>query len=338
MKLSLKSYLRTFQELILFQIRDFLREPETIFWAFFFPILTASLLGIAFSPQRKRSYQLGILGEAPQKHLIKEEAILSFREYPSLEEAKKALLKGEILLIIAPKEKKVYLDPSYDQALLAWKIFLEEKTSSSWKMIPLYKTRYIDFLIPGLIGMMIMNSCLWGLGYSLIEARIKKILKHMILTPLAKWLLLLSYGVGRFFLVSIEVLALYVSSSIIFDFTLQGEEIDFFLVYLAGFFAFWGMAILVASRTSSLRSANNLINFITLPMLLLSGVFFSYHFFPEELLPYIKHLPLTLLNDALRGVLNEGKGAKDFLYEISLLVFMGITSFFLGIRYFKWYS
>jgi ABC-2 type transport system permease protein len=197
--------------------------------------------------------------------------------------------------------------------------------------------RYIDFLIPGLIAMGIMNSCLWGISWNLIEFRMKKLLRRMVATPMSKKDFLLSNLITRTLIGAFETSTLLLFAFLYFRISLEGSVLALLLIYLAGIMAFSGIAIIISSRTASSQIGNGLINAVTLPMMILSGIFFSYHNFPDWCIPFIKYLPLTLLADSIRSIFIEGAGIKEISTAFVVLTLTGVVSFFAGLKMYKWY-
>jgi ABC-type multidrug transport system permease subunit len=198
-------------------------------------------------------------------------------------------------------------------------------------------TRYIDFLVPGLIAMGVMMSCMWGISYGLIEKRSKKLLRRFVATPMKKSHFLIAQITVRFAMNFIESLVLFIFAIIVFDMTIQGDASSLVLVYMAGNIAFSGIAIFISSHTSNTEVGNGLINFVVFPMTVLSGVFFSYHNFPDWSIPFIKALPLTMLNDGMRSIINEGAGYNEVASLIALMTIIGVAFFAAGMKIFKWH-
>lgn len=197
--------------------------------------------------------------------------------------------------------------------------------------------RYIDFLIPGLLATNIMNSGLWGICYALIEKRSKKLLRRMVATPMSKSAFLASYVLGRIILGIFEALVLIFFAWMYFGCTIQGSIAAFVLLYLTGNICFSGIAILLSIRTDKTQLGNGLISVIQLPMMICSGVFFSYHSFPDAMIKVIKYLPLTLLADGIRSVFNEGAGFYSALPAAGIMTLMGAVLFGIGVKLYKWY-
>ncbi len=198
-------------------------------------------------------------------------------------------------------------------------------------------SRYIDFLVPGLISMGIMMSCMWGIGYGLIEKRSKKMLRRMVATPMRKSHFLMALMAVRIVMNMIEALLLFLFAVLVFDITIQGSLPALFVIFIAGNIAFGGIAILTASHTANTEVGNGLINAVVLPMSVLSGVFFSYQNFPGWSQSLIEKLPLTLLADGTRSIFIEGAGFSETIGSAILLLGIGVFFFAAGLRVFKWH-
>ncbi len=198
-------------------------------------------------------------------------------------------------------------------------------------------TRYIDFLVPGLITMGVMMSSMWGISYGIIEKRSKKLLRRLVATPMRKSHFLIALITVRVAMNFIEAIALLVFSLIAFRMTVQGSISAMILLFLAGNIAFAGIAVFASSHTSNTEVGNGLINAVVMPMMVLSGIFFSYHNFPDWSIKVIQLLPLTMLTDGIRSIFNEGAGYHEVAMPIVILASVGIVFFGAGLKIFKWH-
>ncbi len=262
-------------------------------------------------------------------------------------EAAKLLKKGEINLVIEDSVGiiKYHFDPAGPDAQLNYlrlsKVFenreLVKENSENIKPLTLKGTRYIDFLIPGLIALGMLMSSIWGLGYTLIEKRSKKLLRRMIATPMKKSYFLISFMSVRTIMNFFESLLLFIFANIVFGITIQGNIAALFLVFIAGNINFAGLATLISARTANPEVGNGIISAVTTPMFVLSGIFFSYQHFPNWSIPFIKIIPLTMLADSVRSIFIEGAGFSDIAFPFFILLGMGILFFTIGLKTFKWY-
>ncbi|MBN2365607.1 MAG: ABC transporter permease [Calditrichaeota bacterium] len=258
------------------------------------------------------------------------------------------LKRGNTSLILEEKNSRFYyhFDPLNPEAQLIHlklsKILqssgeIPAENSEQIKPLTLEGTRYIDFLVPGLIAMGIMMSCMWGISYGLIDKRTKKLLRRMIATPMRKSYFLIALITVRIGMNFIESTLLFIFAFFFFNITIQGGLLALAVIFIAGNIAFSGIAIFTSSRTANTEIGNGLINAVVLPMMVLSGIFFSYHNFPEWSIPVIKALPLTLLADATRSVFIEGAGPAEVFIPTVVLSTIGIVFFVTGLKYFRWY-
>jgi len=187
-----------------------------------------------------------------------------------------------------------------------------------------------------LIGMNLMGSGLWGLGFTVVIARSRKILKRFAATPMRRSHYLFSFMLSRLVFLVLEVAAVVVFAWLVFGFTVRGSWLSLVLITVLGGFTFSGIGLLVASRPTTIEGVSGLMNFIMLPMWLLSGTFFSSERFPQVLQPFIKALPLTALNNALRSVMNEGTALSSNWISITILLAWCLISFVIALKIFKW--
>jgi len=363
-------------QLVISQFKLFFREPGVVFWSFGFPVVMAWILGIAFANKGEILRNVAIVTENPAvvsalpKWLHEksgtvdnqlsgeaelewevgmnagDQARFRFRAM-SEEEAVLALKRGQISLWIegSPETNLSYrFDPDNADARLTYLLLetaFREKKSSELKAgirpLTMVGIRYVDFLIPGLMAMSIMNACLWGIGWNLIELRIKKLLRRIVATPLRKSIFLFSHGLNRMILSAAEMLLLYVFAYFYFDIRIQGSLLALALVFFSGYCAFAGISILISSRVQNTQSGNGMINIVTMPMFILSGIFFSYHNFPDWLIPYVEVLPLTMLTNSLRGIITEGIGLAQVIQPSLGLFGIGAVCFALGLKFFRWH-
>jgi ABC-type multidrug transport system permease subunit len=197
-------------------------------------------------------------------------------------------------------------------------------------------SRYIDFLIPGLLGMNLMGSAIWGLGFAIVDARRKKLMKRLIATPMPRHYYLLSFVLSRLLLLVIEVGALLGFGALVFHVPLRGPLFVLATLCVLGSLSFSALGLLIASRIQTLEAASGLMNLVMMPMWIFSGVFFSAQRFPDAVQPAIKALPLTAIIDALRANMLQGAGFPQMAQQLWILVGWLIVSFTLALRLFRW--
>jgi ABC-2 type transport system permease protein len=285
------------------------------------------------------------------KYIIKDEklgnSIFLFYEM-NWDDAMKLLKRGTVNVLLLEKTglAEYHFDPLNPDAQLTYlklkSIFGTGEVNiitsdAEIKPLTVTGTRYIDFLVPGLITMGVMMSCMWGISYGIIEKRSKKLLRRLVATPMKKSHFLIALITVRITMNFIESLVLFFFALIAFKMKIQGDISSLVLMFLAGNIAFAGIAVFVSSNTSNTEVGNGLINFVVFPMMVLSGIFFSYQNFPEWSLPVIRNLPLTMLTDGIRSIFNEGAGYHEVAFPILILTLTGIVFFSAGLKIFKWH-
>jgi ABC-2 type transport system permease protein len=336
------------KELTAGKVRDFLREPEAVVWVFIFPLLLAVVLGFAFREKPPDRTPIGVvagLGAGPTLAALQKSPGLLPREY-SAEEGRNALRTGRISLLVEPGPPVVFrfdeTRPDSRIARLEAEDSLQRAAGRTDRLavrsekVTEKGARYIDFLIPGLIGMNLMGTGIWSLAFSITNARTRKVLKRLVATPMRRSDYLLSQLLGRMVFLIPEILLLGGFGWLVFDVPMRGSVLLFLVLCLVGAMSFCGLGLLIASRVSTIEGASGLANLTMMPMWLLSGVFFSAERFPDAFQPVIRALPLTALNDALRGVMNEGQGLAQIAPELGVLAIWGVVSFAVALKIFRW--
>ena len=264
------------------------------------------------------------------------------------DDAMKFLKRGTINLLITGQNNSVeyHFDPMNSDAELTFlKLssiigkgeIISAQSNLEIKPLTVTGTRYIDFLVPGLIGMGVMMSSMWGISYGIIEKRSKKLLRRLVATPMRKSHFLIALITVRITMNFIESSVLLIFSLIAFKMTIQGDISALILTFLAGNIAFAGIAVFASSHTSNTEVGNGIINFVVFPMMILSGIFFSYQNFPDWSLPVIRNLPLTMLTDGIRSIFNEGAGYHELALPIFIMTAVGVVFFSVGLKIFKWH-
>jgi len=354
-------------ELTLTRIREFVREPEVIFWVFIFPVLLACALGLAFRNTAPEKIRIAVEGDAQNAEMAQTLAALekSADVMPVVlghEEAAQALRTGNVALVVRVAGSQISdpgsqtsqnafpqliyrYDPTRPESRTA-RLAVDDALSRAQSAVNGLSAReetvvepgarYIDFLISGLIGLNLMGSGMWGLGFAIVSARGRKLLKRFAATPMRRSHYLLSFILSRLLFLSLEVAALVVFARVVFGVVVRGSLIDVAMCAVVGALAFSGLGLLVAARPRTVEGVSGLMNFVMLPMWLLSGTFFSAARFPQWFQPVIKALPLTALNDVMRAVMNDGMPLMSHWTQLAIVLAWGIVSFVVALRIFRW--
>jgi len=339
-------------QLTLVRFREFIREPEAVFWTFIFPILLAAGLGIAFRQRGPDKVQIGVVtsaaGSSAVVQSLQKDSTLIVTKYDD-SAAALALRTGKVALLVVPGSAKDSVHYVYDRGrseAANARLMVDRAVQAGAGRVDAVRTtdtyvteagsRYIDFLIPGLLGMNLMGSSIWGLGFSIVTARSKKLLKRLMATPMSRAQYLLSYLCSRLFFLILEVVTLVGFGHWAFGVPLRGSVATLFLICLLAAISFGGLGLLTASRARTTEAVSGIMNFIMLPMWIFSGVFFSSANFPHTVQPFIKVLPLTAVNDALRANMLEGASLAAISPQLLIIVVWGVVTFFAALKLFRW--
>ena len=338
-------------ELTKTRLREFLREPAALFWVFGFPLLMAIGLGVAFRnrpPDVPRvAVVTGAASEAPPgaRALMKSERL---RVQPfAAEEARRALAAGKVDLVIEwnGAEPVFRFDPTYERAGVARLVATNVLQVAAGRSDPLAiaekssiepGSRYIDFLLPGLIGLNLMGSSMWGVGYNFVLARKRRLLRRYAVTPMRRSHFLLSYFFSRILFLGLELAVLLGFGAFVFGTVVRGSYATVAFTAFLGAAAFAAVSLVIGARVENTDVANGWINFVQLPMWVLSGAFFSYERFPEWLHAPIRLLPLTAVVDAMRAVSNAGASLLDIAPQVLTLTAWCAAGFVIALRTFRW--
>lgn len=335
-------------ELSLTRFLLFIREPSAVFWTFGFPIILAVALGIAFRNRPPEAVRVAV--EASTSAETVRSALESNEVHAKVEDpdaARRDLRSGKVALVIVPGQPRTYLyDSTRPEARVA-RLLVDDRlqraegrkdpTPVAEQQVTEPGARYIDFLVPGLVGLTLMSGSMWGIGFVIVEMRTKKLIKRMLATPMRRSDFLFSFVVMRSVFVLIEIPVLFGFGWLVFDVRISGSLILLGMVSLLGALSFGGLGLLVASRAQNTQTVGGLMNLVMMPMFVGSGVFFSTAKFPDSMQPFLKALPLTALNDALRAVVNEGAGLTAIWSQLALLLGCGVVSFVAAIKLFRWH-
>ncbi len=337
-------------QLTLARMREFYREPEAIFWVFGFPIVLAFALGLAFRNSGPGELKVGV-GAGPGDSALAAALDASPRLAATVldpAEARLRLRTGRIALLVSavPGDSVVYrYDSTRTESRLA-RLEVDDAVQRARgradaapvrdERVAELGSRYIDFLIPGLLGMNLLGSGIWGVGFSVVQARQKKLLKRFMATPMRRSHYLLAFTLSRLVFLFLEIAALVGFGWLMFHVGVRGSFAALTAVTILGALSFAGLGLLVASRARTIEGVSGLMNLVMLPMWILSGTFFSYARFPDRMIPFVKALPLTALNDALRAVMIDGTALTRLGPQIGVVVAWGAVSFAVALRIFRW--
>jgi ABC-2 type transport system permease protein len=334
-------------ELTRARIYELTREPEAVFWVFVFPIVLAAVLGLAFRSKPPEPLPVAVVA-GPHA-----DSRLAALQGPDLKptivhesEASLALARGRVVLVVSGGDTPSYTyDPTQPEsrtARMAVDAALQRAAGRADAFTPARSevtqagARYVDFLVPGLLGMNLMGTGMWGIAFSLVVARNGNLLKRLIAAPARRSHLLGAQLTSRLIFLIPEAGALLLFARYALGVPMRGSVLLLAGVALLGALAFSGLGLLAASRPRTIEGVSGVMNLVMVPMWVFSGIFFSTERFPAAFQPFVQALPLTALNDSLRGVMLEGMGVVSLLPELALLAAWGTVSFLVALKVFRW--
>jgi ABC-type multidrug transport system permease subunit len=336
-------------ELTRARLLEYMREPEAIFWAFVFPILMAVTLSLAFPSTSDKPIPVGIeqgRGDiAAVRQGLESQGGFTVREVAP-DRVMPTLRDGVVDLVVVPGTPPTYrFDPTraesrlarvaVDQALKRQAGRAEPWTAHEDRVV-IAGSRYVDWLIPGLLGMNIMSTGMWGIGFSIVQARMRKLLKRLVASPMHKRDYLLAQMFARLLFLGLEVGLLVGFGVLVLGMPVRGSWLTIAALALVGALSFAGLGLLVASRARSFEAISGLLNLLMVPMWIFSGVFFSSANFPQVVQPAIRVLPLTALNNSMRAVMLEGATMWAVAPDVAIVAAWGLVAFVIALKIFRW--
>ena len=340
------------RELTRVRVLAFMREPEAVFWVFFFPLVLAAVLGFAFRTGSIEPTTIALVeaeGSAALADAFALDELIEVELFGAYDDAFTQLRKGAVDGLATPPETPgeppvLEFDPVRPESETARLRVLRALSLASGNEDPPLElsevtergSRYVDFLFPGLLGMNLMGTGMWGVGFAIADVRRRKFLKRMLVTPMRRSSFFLSFIFSRLVFLAFELAILVAFAVWVLGVPFRGDALSFLVLTVTGAMLFAGLGVLVASRAKTIEGVSGLMNFVMVPMWLGSGVFFSYERYPDWLHPVLQALPLTALNDALRAVMIDGESVLDRPMELGIMVAWGVVSFVVALKIFRW--
>ena len=331
-------------QLTLMRFREFIREPEAVFWTFVFPVLLAAGLGIAFRNRPPETVKIATTHPAIRAALSGEKSLSV--QVLDRKDGEEALRMGRVLLLVVPGKPVTYLyDNTNPDARIA-RLLADRAVQSAAgakpgvdvtdRLVSERGSRYIDFLIPGLLAMNLLGSGIWGMGFAIVDARRKKLLKRLVASPMPRWQYLLSFVCSRLVLLVGEVAVLLGFGAWVFGVPVRAPLWQIGFLSLLASLMFGALGLLLASRAKTIEGVSGLMNLVMMPMWVCSGVFFSASRFPDAVQPLIRLLPLTAAVNALRASMLQGSRLPELGSEVGIMAAWLAVCFFVALKLFRW--
>ncbi|OHD64201.1 MAG: ABC transporter permease [Spirochaetes bacterium RBG_13_51_14] len=338
--------------LTLFKARnlEFMRDRSAVAWNILFPILVIVGFSLIFSDERQILYKVGIVGprtavspasEAQLNSFIKTKYI-DFIRFRSVPEAMPKLLHHRIDLLINTGTGTFWNSKTSPKGYIAERLLKASAVTPvagfSKESVTGVEVPYIEWLFPGILGMNIMFSALFGVGYVVVTYRKNGVLKRLSVTPLRPWEFLTAQILSRMYLLLVTTAIVFVGCAIIYGFQVRGSYLTLFLVFCLGGFSMISLSLVVAARSSSEEFAGGILNLITWPMMFLSEVWFSLEGAHPWVLKVSRFFPLTQMIDAARKIMNDGAGLREVQSQLFILALMSLIFLITGSKLFTWHK
>ncbi len=338
-------------ELTLARLREFMREPEAVFWTFGYPVIMSLALAFAFPSADLQPVLAGVMAgpgsgnAAAIRRTLEQTPGITVRDVPPGDE-QRMLREGEIHILVEPTDPPSYrFDKAREQSRPARLVVDNALKSAAGRADPwtavevpvdVPGSRYIDWLIPGIIGTGLMANGMWGVGFSIVQARMRKVLKRMVASPMRRYQFLAAQLIARMTFLGPEVAFPLIFGVLAFGMPINGSLGAIAIVVLLAAVAFSALGLLFGTRARTFEGISGLMNIGMLPMWILSGVFFSSSNFPDVIQPVVQALPLTAANDALRAVILEGSTLMAIRGELGILLAWIVIPFAVSLKIFRW--
>ncbi|OUS25956.1 ABC transporter permease [Thalassotalea sp. 42_200_T64] len=315
---------------------EFFRDKSSLGWNIFFPVLLLVIFSFVFSGEGRAVYKVGVLNKAQTQHPFLRTKFIDFVNYVDLDKAMVKLDQHEIDLIIDGPQQQYWVNEESPKSYMVEKIFIYEANGYQRMVTTGKPIRYLDWVLPGIFGMNMMFSCLFGVGYVIVRYRKNSVLKRLKATPLSALEFISAQLLSRLFIVLFMVSVVYIGCDLFFDFIMLGSYLDLFIIAVVGAMSLISLGLLISTRSKSQELVGGLLNMATWPMMLLSGVWFSLEGAPKMVQTVAEIFPLTHLVSAARSIITEGATLADVSYQLVVLLLMTTVCLALSAKLFSW--
>ncbi|MEY8214287.1 MAG: ABC transporter permease [Colwellia sp.] len=322
---------------------EYFRDRSSLGWNLFFPVLLLIGFSFIFSGDGRSAYKIGFLVEQAQEQnenaaqtVLTQLRFIDFINYSDIKLAKAKLSHHSLDLLVDYSAERYWVNEESSKSYLVEKIFLGQQSGFTRLQSSGKSIRYVDWVLPGILGMNMMFSCLFGVGYVIVRYRKNSVLKRLKATPLSAFEFVSAQLISRLFIVMFMSTVVYSGCNLFFDFFMLGSYIDLFIIGALGALCLISLGLLVASRSKSEELIGGLLNLTSWPMMMLSGVWFSLEGAPDALKTLADFMPLTHLVAGARAVITEGATLSDISFHVNILLLMSSVFLVLGSYLFSW--
>ncbi|WP_371378137.1 ABC transporter permease [Thalassotalea aquiviva] len=315
---------------------EFFRDKSSLAWNIVFPVILLAIFSLVFSGDGRSVYKVGVVNHTSIKHNFEQTKYIDFVSYTQVNDAMLKLEHHQIDMIVDHDSRQYWVNEKSANSYLIEKIFLSWQDGYGRQITTGRAIRYIDWVLPGIFGMNMMFSCLFGVGYVIVRYRKNSVLKRLKATPLTAFEFVSAQLISRLFIVLFMLIVVYTGCNLLFDFIMLGSYFDLFIVALIGAMSLISLGVLISTRSKSQELVGGLLNMATWPMMLLSGVWFSLEGAPDIVKQFADIFPLTHIVSAARQIITEGASLADLQYHLWVLVVMTLVCLLLSAKLFSW--
>ena len=307
---------------------EFFRDRSSLGWNLAFPLLLVIGFAFIFSGDGRAAYKVGVMQTVTDNSFFHMPHV-EYVTYQDVDTAKAKLQRHQLDILVDPTAKTYWINSSSPQGYFAEQLLVGQLPDYQAQKLDGREIRYLDWVLPGILGMNMMFSCLFGVGYVIVRYRKSSVLKRLQATPLKPVEFIAAQILSRLFIVVSITSGVFIACNWMFDFYMLGSYLNLLIVTLFGAAAMIAMGLLIASRSHSEELTGGLLNLISWPMMLLSGVWFSLEGAPQMVQNVALLLPLTHLLQAARAIMNDGAGLLDIQFHLWAMA--GMTALFMAV-------
>ena len=325
---------------------EFVRDKAALGWNILLPVLMIFGFAALFNIDQPDVYKVGVLdmdkASAKQTPFLK----LSHINFINMQDKAASLKKVshhkiDMLLEFDEKQTRYWINPASSNGYFLEQLLLgsqqqDQQLSLTRQTVDGEELRYVDWVLPGILAVNMMFSCLWGIGYVIVRYRKNQVLKRLKVTPLGVFEFLCAQVLSRLAIIVVITALIYTGCDLFVDFVMRGSLFDLFVVYTLGAFSLICMGLLVAARIRSEELSDGLLNIISWPMMLLSGAWFSMEGASAGAQWLSQLFPLTHLIDAARSIMFDGANLTSVLPQLLTLIAMSILFLIISTQLFRW--
>ena len=324
--------------------REFVRDRGSLAWNLLMPIILVFGLAFVFGGEGRHQYTVGVLQAGTEivasEHPFLEVRFIEFVPVSDEADGFRKVERHRLDLLVRFSDRRYWINPESPRGYIAERLLLQSDAAAGGQMQKAQITgdpiRYVDWVLPGILGMNMMFSCLFGVGYVVVRYRKNGFLKRLRATPLRPAEFIIAQVASRLLLVLVVTAFVYAATHFILDTRMEGSYFTLCIVAIVGGISMVSLGLLIAARVTSEELAGGLLNMISWPMMILSGVWFSLEGAGPAVQGVAKIFPLTHVLDSARAVMLDGATLVDIAPSMIMLTLLSLAFLALGARFFRW--